>query len=46
VARIRTTTALADLGASDLIVESATERETVKQAIFEDLLPHIQPTPF
>jgi 3-hydroxybutyryl-CoA dehydrogenase len=43
VARIRTTTALADLGASDLIVESATERETVKQAIFEDLLPHIQP---
>jgi 3-hydroxybutyryl-CoA dehydrogenase len=43
LARIRTTTALPELGQSDLIVESATERETVKQAIFEDLLPHIQP---
>ncbi|TVS06146.1 MAG: 3-hydroxybutyryl-CoA dehydrogenase, partial [Rhodobacteraceae bacterium] len=43
MARIRTTTRLADLGASDLIIEAATERETVKQAIFEDLLPHIQP---
>lgn len=43
MARIRTTTRLADLGPCDLIVESATERETVKQAIFEDLLPHIQP---
>jgi 3-hydroxybutyryl-CoA dehydrogenase len=41
--RIRTSTQLSDLGACDLIVESATERETVKQAIFEDLLPHIQP---
>ncbi len=43
MARIRTTTTLADIGASDLIIESATERETVKQAIFEDLLPHLQP---
>ena len=43
MARIRTTTRLADLGPSDLIIEAATERETVKQAIFEDLLPHIQP---
>ncbi|MCC6001227.1 MAG: 3-hydroxybutyryl-CoA dehydrogenase [Pararhodobacter sp.] len=43
IARIRTTTALPDLGASDLIIESATERETIKQAIFEDLLPHLQP---
>ncbi|TVP69203.1 MAG: 3-hydroxybutyryl-CoA dehydrogenase [Rhodobacteraceae bacterium] len=41
--RIRTTTRLADLGPADLIIEAATERETVKQAIFEDLLPHIQP---
>ena len=43
MARIRTTTTLADIGASDLIIESATERETVKQAIFEDLLPHLKP---
>jgi 3-hydroxyacyl-CoA dehydrogenase len=34
---------IADLGPTDLIIEAATERETVKQAIFEDLLPHIQP---
>jgi len=43
LARITTTVNLADLGATDLIIESATERETVKQAIFEDLLPHLQP---
>ncbi|MFV0293418.1 MAG: 3-hydroxybutyryl-CoA dehydrogenase [Paracoccus sp. (in: a-proteobacteria)] len=41
--RIRTTLTLADLGQSDLIIEAATERETVKQAIFEDLLPHLKP---
>jgi 3-hydroxybutyryl-CoA dehydrogenase len=43
MARIRTTTTLTDVGPSDLIIEAATERETVKQAIFEDLLPHIKP---
>ncbi|MCC1482640.1 3-hydroxybutyryl-CoA dehydrogenase [Roseibaca sp. Y0-43] len=43
MARIRTTTKLSDLGPTDLIVEAATERESVKAAIFEDLLPHIQP---
>jgi len=43
LARITTTTKLAELGPSDLIIEAATERETVKAAIFEDLLPHIQP---
>lgn len=43
LARIKTTTALTDLGPSDLIIEAATERETVKQAIFEDLLPHLNP---
>ena len=43
MARIGTTTRLADVGPSDLIIESATERETVKQAIFEDLLPHLLP---
>ncbi len=41
--RIATTLSLADLGASDLVIEAATERETVKQAIFEDLIPHLQP---
>ncbi|NGQ90248.1 3-hydroxybutyryl-CoA dehydrogenase [Rhodobacter sp. HX-7-19] len=43
LSRIRTTLKLADLGATDLIIEAATERETVKQAIFEDLLPHLKP---
>jgi len=41
--RIRTTLTLTDLGKCDLIIEAATERETVKQAIFEDLVPHLQP---
>ncbi|MGX9356726.1 3-hydroxybutyryl-CoA dehydrogenase [Roseobacteraceae bacterium S113] len=40
---IRTTLALPDLGGTDLVIEAATERETIKQAIFEDLLPHLQP---
>ncbi|MFN3953562.1 MAG: 3-hydroxybutyryl-CoA dehydrogenase [Pararhodobacter sp.] len=43
LARIRTTSTLSDLGPTDLIIEAATERETVKQAIFEDLLPHLKP---
>ncbi len=43
-ARIKTTLKLADLGPLDLIIEAATERETVKQAIFEDLLPHLKPS--
>jgi len=43
LARLGTTLTLTDLGATDLIIEAATERETVKQAIFEDLLPHLQP---
>ena len=41
--RIRTTGRLADLGPLDLVIEAATERETVKQAIFEDLVPHLAP---
>ena len=43
LARITTTLQLKDLGPTDLVIEAATERETVKQAIFEDLLPHVQP---
>ncbi len=41
--RIRPTLSLADLGQTDLVIEAATERETVKTAIFEDLLPHLRP---
>jgi len=41
--RITTTVKLTDLGPTDLIIEAATERETIKQAIFEDLLPHLKP---
>ena len=44
MARITTTARLADIGPTDLIIEAATEREMVKQAIFEDLLPHLKPT--
>ena len=43
LAKIKTTTALNELGQTDLVIEAATERETVKQAIFEDLLPHLKP---
>lgn len=43
MARISTTLALADLGQTDLVIEAATEREAVKQAIFEDLQPHLLP---
>lgn len=41
--RIKTTTKLPDLGPADLIIEAATERETIKQAIFEDLIPYLRP---
>ncbi len=41
--RIQTTLTLTDLGKTDLVIEAATEREAVKQAIFEELLPHLQP---
>ncbi|MDB6176886.1 3-hydroxybutyryl-CoA dehydrogenase [Paracoccus sp. Z330] len=43
LARIKTTLNLPDLGQTDLVIEAATERESVKQAIFEDLQPHLQP---
>ena len=42
LSRVTPTTTLSDLGQTDLIIEAATERETVKQAIFEDLVPHLQ----
>ncbi|MCE8510743.1 3-hydroxybutyryl-CoA dehydrogenase [Ruegeria pomeroyi] len=43
MARISTTLTLGDLGQTDLVIEAATEREAVKQAIFEDLQPHLLP---
>ncbi|MEM1420618.1 MAG: 3-hydroxybutyryl-CoA dehydrogenase [Pseudomonadota bacterium] len=43
LARIVTTVKSEDLGDSDLIVESATEREEVKRAIFDNLIPHLSP---
>ncbi|WP_370304022.1 3-hydroxybutyryl-CoA dehydrogenase [Pseudooceanicola sp.] len=41
--RISCTLSLADLGQTDLVIEAATERESIKQAIFEDLQPHLKP---
>ncbi|WP_170333673.1 3-hydroxybutyryl-CoA dehydrogenase [Ruegeria arenilitoris] len=41
--RIKTTLQLPELGQTDLVIEAATERETIKQAIFEDLQPHLKP---
>ncbi|ASY66816.1 3-hydroxybutyryl-CoA dehydrogenase (plasmid) [Sinorhizobium sojae CCBAU 05684] len=41
--RIRTTVSLPELGASDLIIEAATEKEAVKQKIFDDLAPSLKP---
>ena len=43
LSRITTTLSLPDLGPSDLVIEAATERETIKTAIFEDLQPHLAP---
>ncbi|MEP0943181.1 MAG: 3-hydroxyacyl-CoA dehydrogenase NAD-binding domain-containing protein, partial [Rhizobiaceae bacterium] len=42
MARISPVQALPELGQCDLVIEAATERETVKQAIFEDLVPHLK----
>lgn len=41
--RIKTTLALPDLGPCDLIIEAATEREAIKNQIFETLGPHLGP---
>ncbi|MGY9049713.1 MAG: 3-hydroxyacyl-CoA dehydrogenase NAD-binding domain-containing protein, partial [Rhodobacterales bacterium] len=43
MARISTTMDIKDLGQSDLVIEAATEREEVKQKIFDSLLPHLKP---
>ena len=41
--RSKTTLDLAELGTSDLIIEAATEDESVKQKIFDSVLPHLKP---
>ncbi len=41
LARIKTTQVLAELGPCDLVIEAATEREDIKNAIFEGLKPHL-----
>jgi len=43
LSRIGTTQTLSDLGQTDLVIEAATEREEIKVAIFDQLLPHLQP---
>ena len=41
--RVSRTSALPDLGQCDLVIEAATERESVKTAIFEEIVPHLRP---
>ena len=41
MARIQAGASLAQVGASDLAIEAATENEVVKKAIFADLAPHL-----
>lgn len=40
---ISTTLHLPEVGSTDLVIEAATERESLKTAIFEQLVPHLQP---
>ena len=41
--RLRTTLSLADVGGTDLVIEAATENESVKSDIFKELLPSLKP---
>lgn len=43
LARIHTTSAFADFGTCDLVIEAATEQEDVKRAIFRELVPFLRP---
>ena len=43
LARIRTTTDITDAAPTDLVIEAATERESVKQEIFAALAPRLGP---
>jgi 3-hydroxybutyryl-CoA dehydrogenase len=42
LSRITSTLTLTDLGQTDLVIEAATEKEDVKTAIFQELVPHLQ----
>ncbi|MFQ5347988.1 MAG: 3-hydroxybutyryl-CoA dehydrogenase [Rhodothalassiaceae bacterium] len=43
LARIRTTSDLADMADADIVIEAATEKEEVKAGIFRALCPHLKP---
>lgn len=43
LSRIRTTTQLGDIGGTDLVIEAATERESVKDQIFAGLAASLDP---
>ncbi|MEZ5716758.1 MAG: 3-hydroxybutyryl-CoA dehydrogenase [Paracoccaceae bacterium] len=43
MARIQPTLDMAEIGACDLVIESATENEAVKNKIIEGLVPHLAP---
>jgi 3-hydroxybutyryl-CoA dehydrogenase len=43
LARIKPIASYAGFGTHDLIIEAATEKEAVKQKIFEDVSPHLKP---
>ena len=43
LARITTTSQPQAIAQTDLVIEAATESESVKQAIFDELLPHLGP---
>ncbi|ORE99070.1 3-hydroxybutyryl-CoA dehydrogenase [Aurantimonas sp. 22II-16-19i] len=44
LARIAGTTNVADLGDRDLVIEAATEDETVKRKIYREVCPHLKPS--
>ncbi|MEM6441446.1 MAG: 3-hydroxybutyryl-CoA dehydrogenase [Pseudomonadota bacterium] len=43
LSRIAKATAIADVAGCDLVIEAATENETVKRAIFDSMAPHLAP---
>ena len=43
LARITPAPVLTDIAKTDLVIEAATEKESVKRSIFEALVPHLKP---
>ncbi len=43
LARIRASSSIEEVGQTDLVIESATENEEIKRAIFASLTPHLKP---